>query len=469
MSLDTKNRPLIFDDVLGQDATIRVLRRFIATGRGFQQSYLFAGPFGSGKTTLGRILARGLLCGQPTSNGDPCDSCPSCRSILDLGTSMDFVEVDAATNSGKAEIQKIVDEIQYDTFSGRRRIFLFDESHQLSTSALDALLKPLEENAAGSTDKRLVCIFCTTEPEKMRATILSRCAPAFIIHPVAPAVIADRLALICTKEGISYDLDMLAVIAEMTECHIRDAIKAIEGVSMLGPVNKDNVVAYLRLDLNAAYLDILEFLGQDLGVAMASARKILERASPASCYERLADMAMTIYQVFIGVSRAPAYMDKTRIESIGRVQQHNLLGFASRFASRPGRPTEAMLLCDLGSMHYAGGQIQGHTTIVVSPTPIPANGVPNVAGIAAESPKNSDTSAGSIQYSGPATVQPDRRAIKNRSGAITTASPRVAGSSELDLEEFCRLLGMHVRELDQIDGGPTRRIDVGSPRTDSPG
>ena len=112
------------------------------------------------------------MCETP-DNGNPCDECLSCKSLLESGSSADFIEVDAATNSGKADVQKIVDEIAYSTFSGKRRIYLFDESHQLSKDALDALLKPLEDCLPGSEDKRLTCIFCTTEPEKMRATVLS--------------------------------------------------------------------------------------------------------------------------------------------------------------------------------------------------------------------------------------------------------------------------------------------------------
>lgn len=127
MSLDTKYRPFKFSDVLGQENTVKIMRRFVATGAGLHQSYLLAGPYGGGKTTVGRILARALLCPTPTPEGDPCDTCESCLSMLATGSSVDFMEVDAATNSGKADVQQITEDIEYSTFSGRRRIYLFDE------------------------------------------------------------------------------------------------------------------------------------------------------------------------------------------------------------------------------------------------------------------------------------------------------------------------------------------------------
>lgn len=126
MSLDTKYRPTVYDDVLGQGATVEILREFVKLGNGFHQSYLFGGLWGSGKTTMARILARALLCSEP-KDGNPCDECHSCKTILKNGASECFIEVDAATNSGKADIAKIVEDIQYGTYSGTQKIYLFDE------------------------------------------------------------------------------------------------------------------------------------------------------------------------------------------------------------------------------------------------------------------------------------------------------------------------------------------------------
>ena len=185
MALDTKYRPTKYSDVLGQEASAIVLKQFVKEGMGFHQSYVFCGQHGSGKTTLGRILARALLCTTP-NEGEPCDECHSCQTLLDGGAHESFEELDAATKSGKSDLSRIIEDVTYSTFSGNRRIYLFDESHRLSKQALDALLKPMEDNVPGTEDKKLVCIFCTTEPEKMRNTIFSRCAPAFVIRAVPP-------------------------------------------------------------------------------------------------------------------------------------------------------------------------------------------------------------------------------------------------------------------------------------------
>jgi DNA polymerase III subunit gamma/tau len=390
MSYDTEFRPSDYDQVVGQADLITLLLQYVIQGKGFHQSYLFVGPYGSGKTTLARILARALLCEAPV-NGHPCNKCASCRSILETGSSLDFTEIDAATNSGKAEIQRIVEEIQYDTFTGRRRIYLFDEAHQLSAHALDAMLKHLEDEVVpGGGDKKLVCIFCTTEPEKMRPTIFSRCAPAFVIQTVTPDVLAQRLEYICNEKLITFEAgvpaqELLKVIASVTECHIRDALKALEGIAMLGGVTRANLTKYLRLDLNDLYLEVLENLGVNLAVAKA-AKKLQDRVSPSVCYEKLAEYALLAYEVYLGANKPMAYLDAQRVLELGQRQNHNLLGFAQRFSSRPGKPSASMLFCDLGALHYGGtvvGAVQPVVQVVAAPVvtttvspPISAAGVP---------------------------------------------------------------------------------------------
>lgn len=447
MGLDTLYRPTTFDDVLGQEGTVRILRQYIHSGAGFHQSYLFSGGFGTGKTTTGRILARALLCAKPF-NGNPCDQCTSCKSILDSGSSADFFEVDAATNSGKDNVRKIVEDTQYSTFSGKRRVYLMDEAHRLSSDALDALLKPLEECVPGSQDKTLICIFCTTEPEKMRATILSRCAPAFIIQPVPPPIIADRLMKICVKEGIQAEMDALVLIAELTECHIRDALKAVEGVSMMGSINMENTSRYLHLDRTRSVLDILYNIQVDNPKALKLAGDVMGTMSPLTLYEKLTDVAMLAYRVSLGVATAPGYLDGVALKQLGETMGSSLLYYADRFASRPSRPTSAMVLCDIARLPH-GSTIQ----ISHPPPPSPVK-KPETSGKVDEKPQTVDG------------VHVNPRAVNNRAEThVVKTQPAL--SRDLSPREFFRLVKMRV---DEMDGhGQTRPTNLGDSRTDEGG
>lgn len=470
MSLDTKHRPTRYADVLGQDATKTILRQFVATGKGFEQSYLFAGPYGSGKTTLGRILARALLCDAPV-DGEPCDQCPSCLDMLKGAVSETFTEVDAATNSGKADVQRITEELQYQSFSGKRKLYLFDESHQLSKEALDALLKPLEENLQGSSDKKLVCIFCTTEPEKMRATILSRCAPAFVIKPLSPTVISDRLVEICDAESIEHDKDALTTIAEWSECHIRDSIKAVEGVRMLGPVTLENVRTYLDLDVNDMYLTLLEQLSTDLKAAMETTAALSQRVSPATAYVSLANLSMQAYQMHLGVDALDSYWDKERVTKLSE-RGSSLLNYATRFSSRSSRPSMAMLKCDVASLyHLQGSGITASDTVVIvsqtqttgetSPADVTLSKEKGVESLATE-PKTLPN-VGKLQATTElrgAGVHVDRRAIRAE-GQKPSADTETFSSSDLfDAPEFCRLLGKALAKQSGVVGGSTGRTKL---------
>lgn len=377
MALDTKYRPRTYGDVLGQDATVSVLRQFIVEGRGFHQSYVFCGQHGSGKTTLGRILARALLCEAP-SEGSPCDECLSCRTLLDGDSHECFVELDAATKSGKADLVRILEDVQYSTVSGKRRIYLFDESHRLSKQALDALLKPMEDSAPGSEDKRLVCIFCTTEPEKMVGTIFSRCAPAFVIRSAPHKEITDRLEWICEQEGITAESGALNLIVEQSESHIRDALKMVEGVSMLGGVTLKNASSYLQIGANDGVLDLLKALGNDLPTAVVHATDLSMSVSPSTAYERVAEAAMLAYKVHLGVvTQIPAKWDTKRVEALS-VQGPAWLNVATRFAAPPHRPTRQTLVLDAAAAHHLFGDTaalaHGHP-VVVTPAPQVVEGI----------------------------------------------------------------------------------------------
>ena len=166
-ALYRRYRPARFEDFVGQEAVIKTLRSQIMSGR-IAHAYLFCGTRGTGKTSTAKVLARAVNCEHP-ENGDPCGVCPTCRALADEN-SLDILEIDAASNNGVDEIRDLREKVKYPPQTGRYRVYIIDEVHMLSQGAFNALLKTLEEPPA-----YVVFILATTEPQKLPATILSRC------------------------------------------------------------------------------------------------------------------------------------------------------------------------------------------------------------------------------------------------------------------------------------------------------
>lgn len=345
MSLDTKYRPMTFKSVVGQDHVILVLRNLLKTGVAHNQSYVLAGPFGCGKTTIARILARALLCQSVTKDGDPCDACDSCRSMLEHKASDAFVEVDAATHSGKDDILEFVRSLDYATFSSNRRIFLFDEAHRLSQSALDALLKPMEEASLRSTQKKMVCIFCTTEPEKMKSTILSRCAPVFSIRTIDPGAAVKRMSEVASSEGYEYEVDALLVIAKATKYHMRDSLKSMEAIASVGPITKDGAMAYFNLDVDKFFVtSLLAIHSEDRGGLISNVDSVLSRLPPSSFYERMSDLCLSAYSYRVGVQSDR--WEEIDLHKVSMALGDRLLGLSRFFGLRPKVSTRVSVMCD---------------------------------------------------------------------------------------------------------------------------
>ena len=229
---------------------------------------------------------------------------------------------------------------------------LVHNSHRLSPFALDALLKPMEDTRPGSGDKQLVCIFCTTEPEKMRPTIISRSLP-FRIEVLSPEVIAPRLAWICQQEGFKYDPDALPLIAQMAESHIRDALKILEGAALLGHVGEKEVREYLQLGANDKLVDLLVALGSDLDQMMIIANDLVQLMAPTTLYKRLAEVCLVAFKVKLGIGKPPVHWSADEVARLIKAHDHGVLGIADALASRPMRTTSATFFCDLVKLHYA--------------------------------------------------------------------------------------------------------------------
>src|SRR5207237_6476984 len=216
-----KFRPQVFEDVVGQKPIVRTLKNAIQMDR-IGHAYLFSGPRGVGKTTTARILAKGLNCAQgPTIT--PCTECASCQEISS-GKSIDVFEIDAASNTGVDNIRELRESAKYAAARSRYKIFIIDEVHMLSTSAVNALLKILEEPPA-----HVVFIMATTERHKLPATILSRCQQ-FIFRTISPAEIQAHLRQIADREGVKIDDRAISYIVKASEGSMRDAQSLLDQI-----------------------------------------------------------------------------------------------------------------------------------------------------------------------------------------------------------------------------------------------
>src|SRR3954465_2346541 len=203
-----------FDDVVGQEPVVRTLRNAIAAGT-VRQAYLFAGPRGTGKTSLARILAKALNCAQGATP-TPDNTCNSCVTIT-AGTSLDVIEMDAASQRGIDDIREIRERVVMQPVEGRYKVYILDEAHQLTDAAWNALLKLIEE-----PPPHLVFVFCTTELQKVLQTVRSRCQTFVFARPRLPDLVR-KLRRIADGEGLEVSDAALALIARGARGAFRDA------------------------------------------------------------------------------------------------------------------------------------------------------------------------------------------------------------------------------------------------------
>ena len=213
-ALYRRYRPARFEDFVGQEAVIKTLRSQVMSGR-IAHAYLFCGTRGTGKTSTSKVFARAVNCEHP-ENGDPCGECATCRALSEE-SSLDILEIDAASNNGVDEIRDLREKVKYPPQVGRYRVYIIDEVHMLSAGAFNALLKTLEEPPA-----YVVFILATTEPQKLPATILSRCQ-RFDFHRIPMNQIIARMRVAVEQEGIAAEDAALARIARAAEGGMRDA------------------------------------------------------------------------------------------------------------------------------------------------------------------------------------------------------------------------------------------------------
>jgi DNA polymerase III subunit gamma/tau len=347
--LDIKYRPLTFRDVLGQEKIKTVLKSRVVSHTCRDVSYLFSGPYGSGKTTLARIYARAMLC-EATVDGEPCNACPSCISFM-KEQNLSYEERDAAGHGTIDGIRAIVDNLTASLFS-QNKIVLFDESHRMSRDSQDCLLKPIE-------DKKLTCVFCTTELSKMRAAIRSRCE-SFILEPIYPSDIAARLKLICVTEGIEFEEKALAYIVDYSKCHVRDALNALEQVSKAGVVSVENVKNFLNFGWSQEILEVIDsILCDNASKALSQVDVLIHKMSAQDIYANIMDNIINILYLHKACLTPISFDKDMGAKLLSQYQVDLIVKFMSnfnrslRYLDRPMLVCEVMLLMEKLHRGYA--------------------------------------------------------------------------------------------------------------------
>lgn len=266
-----KYRPQSFKEIIGQDHVIKTLKNSISSNN-FSHAYLFCGPRGSGKTTIARLFAKAINCTK-LDEFEPCNKCDSCTEIT-AGKALDLIEIDAASHTGVDEIRELIEGIKFSPVKSKYKIFIIDECHQLSKSAVNALLKTLEEPPAHA-----IFILATTEAHKMIPTIVSRCQ-RFDFKKLQIPEIIKKLDFIAKKEGVKFDESALSLIALNSRGSFRDAeslldevisfsgktgeIKAENIEELLGVVDVQEVSTFLDFVLDKKSKDAILFVNQIL-------------------------------------------------------------------------------------------------------------------------------------------------------------------------------------------------------------
>src|SRR5437588_1080987 len=220
-SLYRKYRSQTFGDLVGQDAASRALQGAIISGR-VAHAYLFSGSRGTGKTSAARLLAKAINCtGRSRDSAEPCNRCQSCLEMT-AGSALDLIEIDAASNRGIDEIRDLREKVHLSPAVGPKKIYIIDEAHMLTTDAFNALLKTLEEHP-----EHVVFILCTTEAQKVPATVLGRCLH-FVFRRLTDDEIVGRLRHVAEREGIAVEPEVLTLVARAAQGSLRDAIGLLD-------------------------------------------------------------------------------------------------------------------------------------------------------------------------------------------------------------------------------------------------
>ncbi len=294
--LARKYRPRSFAQMVGQEHVVQALSNALTQGR-LHHAYLFTGTRGIGKTTVSRILAKSLNCTGPDGKGgitaEPCGVCPACTEI-DADRYLDYIEMDAASNGGKEEIKDLIERAAYKPGSGRFKVFMIDEAHQLSKDAFNALLKTLEE-----PPDYLKFVLATTDPEKVLPTVLSRCLQ-FNLRPMTPQTVREHLQRVLEAEGVPADAGALRLLGRAARGSMRDGLSLTDQAIAYGggTLQEDVVRAMLgSVDRGQARALVQALAARDGAAVLAVVDGL--RGLGLSAAGTLEEMAMLLQQMAV--------------------------------------------------------------------------------------------------------------------------------------------------------------------------
>lgn len=347
-------RPQTFDDLIGQESLVRILRRAFEVGR-VAHAFMLTGVRGVGKTTTARIIARALNCtgkdghGGPTS--EPCGVCPNCKAIL-ADRHPDVLEMDAASRTGVDDVREIIEASRFRPMQARMKVFVIDEVHMLSRNAFNALLKTLEEPPA-----QVTFIFATTELRKVPVTVLSRCQ-RFDLQRVSQSLLTQHFGAIAQREGAQFSSDALALIARAADGSVRDGLSLLDQAIAQGASDAASVADMLGLADRGLVFDLLDAVmegnaatalkiadhayarGADLGVLLSDVMEVLHLLSRIKALPKLRE---GIELSEMERTRGGALADRLSVTVLSRAWQLLLKG-VSEVDSAPDRRQAAEMV-----------------------------------------------------------------------------------------------------------------------------